>query len=213
MSDENKLDILRTTDLNSKESDELQKFIEDGTPGLHEADKDKTNKMFEMYLLGKTYTQISGIMRLPRPVVLFVAHKCNWFPIKQEFLVEFENTKQQRLIEAKMMSQEFLITAQQAFNKKYSSKMNSYLAGNDEAMNDMDWKGYDRYLKTMERLEKVTSVPGENQRPLIGLNIGGAGVDMKRTGQNEIEITPKEKATENMLKYYADLNREKNKKK
>jgi len=208
----NELDVQRTTDFSEKEQAELQKYIEEGTPGVNEATDEKIKKMWDMYILGKTYTQLSGIMRIPRAVVLFVSHKLQWFEHKHEYLVDLEETKRQRVIEAKLMSQDFLLTATQAFHKKYTKKMNAYLAGDDTAMNDMDWKGYDRYLKTIERLEKAAGISAENLRPLVGINMQD-GMTMKRTGDNEVEITPKEKSTENMLKHLADLQREKNKKK
>jgi hypothetical protein len=207
MSDEKSLEERPTTDIVGKDQEKLQEFIEAGLPGIGNVEEAQIVKMFDMYLYGKTYNTISGIMHIPKPAILYLSHKLNWFQARQEYFGELEIHIKQRVLEAKLMSQDFLITLIQVWHKKIGTKMNRYLASdNEEFTNQVNLKELDRYLKTVEMLQKSVVIPSEAKAPLVGINVG-AGATITRNSENEIEVTPKEKAMDGMLKHYADLSR------
>lgn len=204
---------LPTTDIVGIDQDKLTKFIEEGMPGIGVVGEAEIAKMFDMYLAGKTYNDISGIMRTPKPVVLYLSHRLNWFSVRQEYIVNLETNIRQRIIESKLMSQDFLLKMIQMWHKKIGAKMSRYMSSDDEEFTDqINLKELDRYLKTLDMLQKSIAIPGSESRPLVGINVG-EGATMTRTGDNTIEITPKENAKTDMLKYYADMAREKDKEK
>lgn len=200
-----------TTDIVGDDQTKLQQYIEEGMPGIGGPTLEEVDKMFDLYLDGKTYTQISGIMRQPRVVVLCLSNRSKWFEIKQTYLVDMETNMKQRIFDDKILSQNFMLDLLQMMRKKIGAKMKKYSAsGNEEFTNQINLKEVDRYLKIAELLQKSVALPSEKV-PLIGLNVG-SGATITRNGNNEIEVTPKDTAKANMLKYYADLNREKQKK-
>lgn len=206
MSDENLPAERPTTDIVGKDQDDLAKYMEEGMPGLGNLEDGDVKKMFELYLAGKTYRQISGIMRSPKPLVLYLSHKLKWFDNRQEYLMELENTNLPRIIEAKLMSQEFLLNMVQMWHKKIGARMSRYMTTDDEKhSNSINLKEIELYLKTLDRLQKSIEMP-KAQGPLVGINMPD-GATMTRTGDNTIEITPKEKASSGMLKKFADMRR------
>jgi hypothetical protein len=210
MSEENKnLPAERpTTDIVGKDQEDLQKFMEEGMPGLGSLEEDSVKKMFDLYLSGKTYRQISNILRTPKVLVLFLSHKLQWFARRQEYLVELEETNLPRIIEARLMSQDFLLQAQQLFQKKIGVRMNRYiLSGDEKEVTGINLKEFELYLKILDRLQKSVESP-RAAGPLVGINVT-EGATLTRTGNNTIEVTPKQTATDGMLKKFADMQRAK----
>ena len=110
------------------------------------------------------------------------------------------------------MSQDHLLNLAQMYHKKHGGKIMRYLETNDEAHTDqINLKELDRYMKIVDLIQKSTAEPAKEKGPLIGLNLG-EGATVTRNSDNEIEITPKQKAIGDVLKHYADLRREEEKK-
>jgi hypothetical protein len=210
MSDDNALAEKPTTDIVGKDQDKLQEYMEAGTPGIGDIEQPEIEKMFDLYLHGRTYNSISGVMHVPKVKILFLSHRLNWFETRQQYFNELQANINTRLMEAKIQGQDFFINMQQMIQKKIGQKMNRYIStGNEEYADQINLKELDRLIKIQELLQKGSS-PSEG-RPLVGINVG-EGATITKTGANEIEVTPKDSAKKNMLKYYADLNREKTKK-
>ena len=171
--------------------------------------------MLEMYLSGKTYRQIATTMSIKKEIVLYMSYKFNWFELRQDYLVDLESSMRGRVLEAKIVNQDFLLQLQAMWQKKIGSKISKYLAtDNEEFANEIDLKEVDKYLKTVELLQKLASEgknPADSTRPMVGVNAGD-GVTIVKTGENSIEITPKSKAIGDALKMFADSRREEEKK-
>jgi hypothetical protein len=117
-----------------------------------------------------------------------------------------------RAIESKLAVQDHLLSLMQMYQKKHGHLITRYLETNDDAHIDrMSLKELDRYLKIVDLFQKSTAEPQEKRGPLVGLNLS-EGATVTRKGDNEIEITPKQKAIGDVLKHYADLRREEEKK-
>lgn len=209
MENEDNLPAVRpTTDIVGKDQDALAAFIEAGTPGVGSLEEEGVKKMFDLYLSGKTYRQISGIMRTPKTLVMYLSRKLQWFERRQEYLTELEETNLPRIIEAKLMSQDFLLQLVQMLHKKIGARMTRYMMTDDEKYaNQINLKEVELYLKTLERLQKTTELP-RAAGPLVGINVT-EGATLTRTGDNTIEVTPKQKANDGMLKKFADMQRNK----
>lgn len=206
-----------THDFSPKDLERIEKFKEEGMPGLLTLDETKVARILDLYLSGKTYHQISRIMRVEKALVLYLSKKFNWFSTRQEYLFELESNIRSRVVEAKLTSQDFLLELTSVWQKKIGSKITKYLAsGEDSHAEEIDLKEVDKYLKTIEMLHKLTSEGSPKssggQSPAIGLNLGD-GVTITKKSDNEVEITPKQAAIGDVLKKFADLRREEEKKK
>jgi hypothetical protein len=187
----------------------LHAYQEAGLPGISLITDDKIKRIMELYLTGKTYHQISRITGIKRDPIMYLSKKFDWYAIKQEYLFELNEHMANRIIEAKITSQDFLLHLKHMWETKISKKIDKYLSsGNEIIADEIDGKVIDRYLKIVDTLVKLNDLrPGSaNDRPTVGLNLGD-GVTVKKIGNDEVEITPKSTALNEMLKKYADFNR------
>lgn len=202
-------------DFTQKDLEVIKAYEEGGLQGVGIVDEKAMANMLDLYLSGKTYRQISTIMEIKKEIVLYMSYKFNWFDLRQDYLTDLESSMRGRVIEAKLVSQDFILQLQTMWHKKIGSKVTKYLAtGNEEFIKELDLKEIDKYLKTAELLQKLAgegkSLTTDNTRPMVGLNAGD-GVTIIKKGENEIEITPKSKAIGDALKMFADARREEEK--
>lgn len=202
-----------TTDIVGKDAQKLKEFMEAGLPGYPLITEEKLARIFDLYLIGKTYSQIADIMQIKKALILYLSHKLDWYEARKTFLEDLNANIKRRVIEAKLLSQDFLIQMLQMWHKKIGAKMNRYmLTNNEEFTNQINLKEIDRYLKTLELLQKSIGDPfGNNKVPTIGVNVGD-GMTIVKKGENSVEITPKQRAVGEMLKQFADLARQEEKK-
>lgn len=213
MSDENLPDIViePTTDIAESDRTRIEEFKTSGLPGVSALDEQKLSRILDLYLTGTTYGQIAIIMRLPKPMILYLSDKFNWFALRKEYLRDTEQHIHARLTEAKLADQDFLLKLTNMWRKKIGHKISEYfVTGNAEHASQIDLKEVDKYMKAMEMLHKL-SAKGEGTGPSpVGLNLG-EGVTIERKGDNTVEITPKTKAIDSALKAFADSRREERK--
>lgn len=202
------------SDFTEKDLAIIQKYVEDGLPDIAVVDGEKLTRIMDLYLSGKSYRAISTIMNVKAATILYLSHKYNWFQLKKDYITDLENTIRGRLLEARLVNQDFLLQLVHMWQKKIGSKMTKYLSTDNEAFaNSIDLKEIDKYLKTVDMLHRLSSEKNVSQAaPAVGLNLGD-GVTIVKKGDNEVEITPKSKVISEMLKEYANSRREEEKKK
>jgi len=198
----------KNTDFSELDIQKIEKFKEEGLPGLANVGDTTIVKCLELYLNGKTYSQISNLARIKKPIVLYLSQKFNWFLIKKEYFQDLVENIQQRTLETKIASQDFLLQLIQFWQLKIGKSINRFLLTGDEgASKEIDLKEIDKYLKTLEILYRLTGEKTASDKPAVGLNLG-EGVTVKKVGDNTVEITPKQKATGNLLNQLANFRRE-----
>lgn len=203
------------SDLNDNDYAKIQEYVDAGLPNIAKVDEVLLTRVMDLYLSGKTYHQISQITKTQKVVIMYLSHKFNWYDLRKDYLLDLEATIRGRLIEAKVVNQDFLLQLTHMWQKKIGNKIAKYLAtDNEQFANEIDLKEVDKYLKTVEilhRLDAQPRAPGQSN-PAVGFNLGENGVTITKTGENEVEITPKNKAIGEALKSFADSRRESEKK-
>lgn len=209
------LTIVKNTDIIESEITKMNKFIEDGLPGLAALNDTQLHRMFELYLGGSSYSQISTILGIKKVIILYLSHTSNWYDTKIEYLNEIQENMKNKVIESKIKNQEFLLLVTQAYRKKIGHKLTEFLKTNDDVhMDDIDLKELGQVMKTIEMINDMDN-SGKNPKgktPAIGLNIG-EGVTIEKSGDNKVSITPKESSVGDILKQYADEQRKLERKK
>ena len=198
------------TDLTEKDMERINDFIGSGRPGLTKIDETTLYRMMDLYLSGSTYGQIASTLNLTRPLVMYVAHTYEWYPAKLEYLAEIKEKIKNRVIDSKLVSQDFLLLLTQAWQKKIGQKLKKYLATDDPTHADeINLKEVASLLKTIEMIKELNEEGKDKKgnRPTIGLNVG-EGIDLERTGDNKITVTPKQKSIGEMLKKFANERRD-----
>lgn len=200
----------KETDITPKELIKVAEYKEAGMPGLASVAQNQVvlAKALDLYMSGKTYGEISKIAGIKKDIVLYLAHKFDWYGAKMEQLTILDANIKDRILQANLVNKDFVLQIQQFFLKKIGSKITRYLAtGDDEIANKIDGKDLDRYQKYVELLDKLTTEkPATVRQPAVGLNLGD-GVSVKKVGENEVVITPRSKTIGEMLKELADIKR------
>lgn len=200
--------LVPTTDLSEQDLINVNRYVEEGLMGIGSIPESKMVKIMDLYLTGKTYRQISGIVGVKKTIVMYLSHKFGWFATKNEYLHELDLRMKDRIIESKIVNQDFLLQLTHMWQTKIGSKINKFLATGDSTYADeIDPKEIGQYLKTVEVLHKLSSEGSRGSNPAVGLNLG-EGVTIKKVGDNQVEITPKENTVASMLKQFADYRRE-----
>ena len=204
-----------TTDLSELDLARVEKYKEGGLPGIFQVKEEHLVRMLDLYLSGKPYVQISRILKLDKTIIMYLSQKYGWYVARQEMHHELEATIRNRVIESKVIAQDFLLQLSHLFQKKLGKQIRSYLATDDEShANAIDPKDVAQALKIMETLERMSSdvAIGKPVAPVVGLHLGEGGVTMTKNEDGSVDITPKQQTVKDMLKKFADEEREKDKK-
>jgi len=208
----NNMPAVPTTDMTPDELARAAKYAEDGMPGLSAVSDTSVHKMVEMYMAGRSYNDISRNTGTKKDIVLFLSKKLGWYEAKSTHLAEVSKGIMQRATETKLHSAAFVADLLACWHKYMRSKIDNYLStGNDKEAAEALGIPLNNYFKSVEALEKLMSEPPKSptdKPPLVGVNVGD-GMEIKKTGENSLEITPKKpKAFSNVLKEMADLKRQ-----
>ena len=209
----NELTVIPDTDITEIELGKIQLFKEQGLPGIGDVTDAQLHRMLDLYLTGSTYTQISNLLGVKKIYILYLSQSSGWYTIKKEYLCEIQEKIKNRVIDAKLRNSEFMLTLVQSWQKKIGNQLNRYLATNDpQHMEDIDLKEVTQLMKAIEMVNELdnSGKDSKGKTPAIGLNIGG-GVNIQKTGNDSISITPKETSIGDMLEQYANERRDKEK--
>lgn len=202
------------TDFTAKDEERIEQFIEAGRPGFATLAEAQMVRCMDLYLEGMRYDQISNIMRMKKDLVMYLGKQFNWFEMRKEYLLMAEENMRRRLFEAKLKHQEFLLTYTTAWSRKMFKNANDFLRTDDpNHMKAVDLKEFDRYLKAVDMLHKLSEDPSKlikakESNPTIGLNVSEGGVSITKTGENSFDISPKAAVTGSMISQLAEMKRQ-----
>lgn len=208
------LPAIQESDMTESDLIKVKTFMEEGMPGLANVTNAQLYRMYDMYLTGSTYSQISTMLGIKRTVILYLSHNSGWYDSKQEHMREIQESIKNRVAESKVKNKEFMLLLVQSFRKKIGHKLANFLATNDEQhMDDIDLKEIAQLMKAIEIVDGLNNEgkDSKGKTPAVGINVGD-GVTVEKTGENTISITPKEHSIGDMLKQHADSMREKERK-
>jgi len=192
-----------TTDLTAVDLVEVNRFIESGLPGIASVPDSTIEKIAKLYLEGKTYNQISRILRVPVVIPMYLARRGNWYTTRLRHKHELAASLQGRIMDAQLVTQERLLSLVQHFEKRIGHIVDKFDA-TDDATLQVNLKEVDKYLKTVKALQEgMAPKSPKDKTPAVGLNIG-AGVTVTKTGDNSVEISPTQKTVEQMMAEIAD---------
>jgi len=202
---------LPTDDFTMKDLDLIRKFKDSGMLGLHTMKDTDIERAMSLYLDGRSYREIASVLKINKSVILFLSHKAKWYELRREYLDELQATIKDKVVEAKLRSQDFFLELKLAYEKKISKNIHQYLRTDDSAFFDkIDKKDIDVIVKITDILQRLSSETAPlSDRSLVALNGMGEGVSITRTGNNSVEITPKEPSLfSSKLKAMAEMKRE-----
>lgn len=199
-------------DFTQKDLENIERFKENGMLGLASLSDTDIVRMMELYMDGKSYRQISTLLRKDKSVILYLSQKLDWPTMRREYLEELASTLKDKVTSSKLQSQEFLLHLTTAYQKKIGRLVDTSIRSGDNTPMSVivDPKDLTAYLKVVEMLHKLNGeMPtGTEKAPMVGLNGLGEGMTITRTSNNSVEITPKAPDFKSKLKEFADAKRE-----
>lgn len=178
------MDIIHLPDdMTIEEKELLRDYKKNGCPGLVRITIEKATEWFNLYMGGKTYTEISKISHNKKDMILYIAEKSKWHDKRMSKYADISESIFDKTHNSLLESANTLTAMVAAYNRYYTTKLNKYLSTNDESiMESLDTKRLSEYRKTVESLDKLilqhrnssgNKVPESVSSPSVNINING----------------------------------------
>jgi hypothetical protein len=202
----NELVIASRDDLNELEKQNLEQYIQNGCPGLTSLEDTQVFKWFELYMSGKTYSEIAVISKSKKDLIVYVAYKSKWLEKRNEYFTAITQNMTVKLTNIRTESINTMATIVSSLNKYFGKKFDNYLATNDDSIiENMDSKVLEKYYKSLEILEKVMNPTNKDPKepplthPPININIGN-GANVQQTSGSSMDIDIKDEPNDLLRK-------------
>lgn len=199
-----------TTDIRPEEMKMLMAYIEAGLPDIGTMEnKVSLKRAYDYYADGHSYASVARSMKTKREIILYFAHKFNWYQQKRDYLQDLADSLQHQRVIAKLAAEESTYKLFSYYKAKFGDKVSNWLANNNkEEISGIDPREVNTYLRILEIFRTDPSSPLLKDHAVkIGINVGH-GIDVKSTGPNSMELTPKEKSSADFLAKFAQYEQE-----
>jgi hypothetical protein len=193
-------------DFTEDDKKSLASFKENGCPGLTKIDDNKVFKWFELYMSGKSYNEIAEITSDKKDLILYVSNKMKWHEKRMKYYEDLALNMTKKMSQVKISSMNTLSSIMMGLNKYYEDKFTKYLSSKDNSLIEgLDTKLLTQYyqsIKTFHTLANPNQSIETPNKPTINVNVG-SNVEVKKTGENTIEIN--DSTVGNVLKKLAAI--------
>lgn len=170
-----------THDFTQEDLNQIELFKEGGLLGIATLTEVDITRMMDHYLAGKNYREIARTLKIKKHVIMFLSQKMKWYAMRREYVEELTGVAfQNRLMEAKLQSQEFLLNVTHALERKLRKAVDQFnRTDNPDDFKKIDMKEMDKYVKITETLHRLNAEirPGFGDRPMVNINIEKASKD------------------------------------
>jgi hypothetical protein len=177
-------------DMTEEEKLLLQKYIEDGLPGISTIREKEIMELFSLYMANKSHKELADISGFSLEKVLFLAKKFSWHEKKLSYYNNLQTKMLGKMENAKLETANFVVDLLSFTHKMLGNEITEFLKTGDKAVaKKIDMRVLGNYFKSVELLTKLMSqvVATAPSDPKITINLGDATVE--RTGENSIKVT------------------------
>jgi hypothetical protein len=194
-------------DLNEEERLSLEGYIQNGCPGLTKLEDTQVFKWFELYMSGKTYSEIATITKSKKDLIVYVSYKSKWLEKRTEYFTSITQNMTTKITNIRTESINTVATIVSSLNKYFGKKFDHYLATNDDSIiENIDSKVLEKYYKSLEILEKVVNPTSKdiNRNPSTPVNINiNSGASLQQSSESSLDISIKDEPSD-LLKKLAE---------
>lgn len=197
------LTVTSRDDLNEEERSSLESYIKNGCPGLTKLEDTQVFKWFELYMSGKTYSEIAVITKSKKDLIVYVAYKSKWLEKRTEYFTSITQNMTNKITNIRAESINTVATIVSSLNKYFGKKFDQYLATNDDSIiENIDSKVLEKYYKSLEILEKVVNPTSKdpNRNPSTPVNINISGASVQQSSDSSLDISVKDDPSELLKK-------------
>lgn len=193
----------------------LVAYIEAGLPGISAATTATINSAWELYKDGATYSNISQDLMVKKEIFLYLSHKGDWFIKRQEHLAELSSRLIQNASSSEIKNQVSLKNGID-HKRRIVDDLLSYWNRTRDSITKIQFDiELASLAKLLEQQQKLYGSNGEKipKVPLVNINMGQHQSEIKQTGSNSIDITPKESQGDALERMAMELRDEEKRKK
>lgn len=206
-------------DITADEKAALSNYKKNGCPGITKLTEVDVFKWFQLYMSGKTYTEIAKITNKKKDLILYIANQSKWHEKRLQHYNDITQHLLDKIQQTQLNSVNTVTDIINSLSKYYGDQFNKYLSTNDKSIiKNIDIKLLAQYYKSMETLDKLvlggigSSSPPSSSNPAVNVNIEGDAT-IKQGDGDTLDIT-KEGGVSKALSVLAHMKKinEKNKK-
>ena len=203
-------------DLSPEEVKQLNKFVDDGLPGIASVKEEKLKEAVELYFNGADYKEISNRTGIKKIAIFYFAHKFQWYDKKIEMYESLVRTLTEKAEIAHARSIDLITDLMGSLESYYRGIINNYrISKNPKIIESAEMENLKIYMKCMEQIQKFRN-PTESKNPTMNLTLPNGG-RLKKIDDNTIEVsTPSsqvaERAVSEVLAALASIKKEAEKK-
>ena len=192
-------------DLTEAEVSAVQDYTKNGCPGLVKIGETDIFSWFELYMVGKSYSEIAKQTKSKKDMVMYIAVKSNWHTKRLEYYTDLANNLLNKYQQAKSNSANTVANMVSALNKYYGDRFDQFLATNDRSIIDgIDTKMLAQYYKAIEMLDKLMGAAADKtDKPIVNVNVG-SNAKVTQIDENNMDIEIDESNIGDILKYISE---------
>jgi hypothetical protein len=200
------LSTISRDDLSVEETASLANYIENGCPGLTKIEDAQVFKWFELYMAGKTYSEIAVITKSKKDLIVYISYKSKWLEKRTEYFSSIAQSMTTKITNIRTESINTVATIVSSMNKYFGKKFDSYLSTNDDTIiENIDSKLLEKYYKSLEILEKVINPTAKDPAKPSPVNINiSSGASFQQSSDSSLDISMDEKPSDLMKRLVQD---------
>lgn len=157
-------------DMSLKDMKSIEKYRENGCPGLVKITDADVVKVLNLYMSGLTYSEISRNLKIKKDIILYLSHRNNWFQKRLDKIEDISHSLLDKIAQSKKETANTLALANTTLSKYVSEKLQNYIAtGDPKFIEDMDDKVLSSLIKSNEALDRL--LKGNGGVPDIQINL------------------------------------------
>ena len=188
--------IVFPDDMAKDEKEALAEYKRNGCPGLVGVTEVDVFKWFQLYMSGKTYTEMAKITNKKKNLILYISNKSQWHEKRMQHYNDISENLLGKIQRAKLNGANTVVSIMNSLGKYYGDKFDNFLSMKDNTIIEcLDTRLLAQYYKSMETLDKIIlsamDGKGPEKTPAVTVNIAGDAI-VEQTGDETLDITKEE---------------------
>lgn len=205
-------------DMTKEEKESVLDFINNGCPGLLKVQLSDTFNLFQLYMAGKTYSELATTYKMNKTLIMYLAYKSKWMDYRFKHYEDLSLKILEKIKMTKLDIVNDLVVSINATGKYLREEYDRYLKTNDKSIiENLDQTivtGHRNNIKVLKEVLTAEENSDPNKKPnqpLVNVNVGmGARATIEQTGEKTVEIT--DQTAGDFLKALAGMKKEQERK-
>ena len=199
-------------DMTIEEKKAVAEYRANGLPGLVKIEESDIAQCFNLYMSGKTYTEIAMEVKKNKEMILYLSEHGTWHEKRMAQYSEIALHLADKIQKTKIQSADTIANLIAGTGKYINEQVTKFQKTNNaEVLKDIDSKVLTSYFKSIEALDKLIGSKGKGGVPNVNIDMtGNTGKTEIKEQEDGVEITTTNESGDT-LSLLARYKKEKNK--